>query len=144
MWSSPLHPTPLALFVSGPGYRSCPRSPLLYRPTVAMEFSRTTPMLYLRSVLAVLLQPLTTAADGTRLVIRRPPRWELWAVGNGDEGSQNLGEEGGRLLDPNQSLLKEWRKKGLTKGSCQNAVADFRSMEATNLKHHSEMSISWI
>lgn len=134
MWPSPLHPTPLTLFISGPGYRSCPRSPLLYRPTVAMEFSRTKPMLYLRLVLAVLLQ--TTAANSTRLVTRRSPRRELWAMGNGDEVSQNLGEEGGRLLDPNQSVLKDWRKKGLTKGSWQNAVADVRSMEATNLKHH--------
>lgn len=142
MWPTPLHPTPLTLFISGPGYRSCPQSSLLYRPTVAMEFSRTKPMLYLRLVLAVLLQ--TTAANSTRSVTRRPPCRELWAVGNGDEVSQNLGQEGGHLLDPNQSVLKDWRKKGLTKGSWQNAVADGRSMEATNLKHHSEMSISWI
>ena len=50
------------------------------------------PMFYLRYILAILLQTLTTVGNRTRLLMRRPPHLERWAAGNGEEAAQNLGK----------------------------------------------------
>ena len=55
-----------------------------------MEFSR---MLYLRCILAILLQPLTTVGNHTRLLMRRPPCLERWAARKREAVSQNPGKE---------------------------------------------------